>query len=525
MDINEALSILGLPATFSKAELDSAFNKLSIDAKKQGNSQQIAVLLRARNLAVKSDRVVADAEMPAHSREPKLALEYLSSTSKNVFVTGPGGTGKSHLLINLYNALKHRKVAVVAPTGTAAMRLDVPASTAHSFFKLGIEAGQSFADQTKMRPVEKMRFKVLDVLIFDEISMVNADFLDAINLKLQAARGNPKPFGGIQVFMFGDPLQLPPVPSTGNPLMEAKLAEKYPAGIWFFESEVYEDAGFEVLELRVNHRIKEADSSGAELIEMLRKLRRGDTSAATIDYFNQRLAKSVPGTSYITLVAENSQAIPINETNMDKILGETYEFKGTFEKAHPGSTMEPDWSKAVPEEILKVKVGAQVMFIKNDDQGGKLVDGRKVPRWANGHEGIVEKVDVQARTISVRHKQSGETYEVKMSAWEVPIHEARTKKLPNGANVETLEPVVQARYIQFPLKLAWALTIHKSQGQTYDNIMLEPKNIRNEGQAYVALSRATSYQGISLLSELKPEHIKVSVEAMIFMKNTNPIHF
>lgn len=525
MDILEARSLLGLGEQFTKAELDTAFVKLSAEAKVAKQTQKIALLSRARTILLRDGSVLPDSAEPDHVREPKLALKYLSTTNNNVFITGPGGNGKSHLLETLYNTIKDRAVAVVAPTGTAAMRLDVPASTANSFFKLGTHAGLSFQDHSKMSSVEKAKFKVLNLLIIDEVSMVNADFLDAINLKLQAARGDDKPFGGVQVFLFGDPFQLPPVPSTDDPLMEAKLAEKYPAGNWFFEAEVYDDGNFDVIELQVNHRVANADASGAELIEYLRKIRLGDTSAETLGYFNRRLGKEPDADTYVTLVPRNRDANPINDGAMAKLPGDEHSFPGVFEKTNPKSTMQAAWDKVIPDEVLIVKVGAQVMFIKNDDQGGKLIDGKKVPRWANGHEGVVTDVNVAAKTISVLHKPSGETYEVKTSAWDIPQHEASTKKLSHGANVETLVPVVQARYVQFPIRLAWALTIHKSQGQTYENMAFEPNGVTNAGQAYVALSRAKRLSGISLKSPLNATHIQVSPEAALFMKNCNPIHF
>lgn len=521
MDLEEARTLLGLGETFTKVDVDRAFASLTTNA----SPQEISKLSRARGILRRSDSLASPAEEPANIREPRLALEHLQTTKRNVFVTGPGGNGKSHLLEAFYKSGIGRVMAVVTPTGTAAMNLEVPASTAHSFFKLGTHAGLSFLDHSKMTSVEKAKFKILELLIIDEISMVNADFLDAINSKLQAARGNDKPFGGVQVFLFGDPYQLPPVPSSGDPLIEAKLAKKYPAGIWFFEAEVFDEADFEVIELRVNHRVNKASPSAGVLTEMLRNVRLGNTDAGTLAYFNARVNAPLQSSNYFTLVASNMAADPINNEGLSRLSGKEFVFDGVFERIHPKTTMQAEWGKVIPEEIFKVKVGAQVMFIKNDDQGGKLQQGKRVPRWANGHLGKVVSIDEKNQAIKVFHEPSGETYEVKTSAWDVVKHVPRTKKLAHGANVEALDPEVQARYIQFPLKLAWAQTIHKAQGQTLDNMALEPDGVINDGQLYVALSRVKSLEGLSLKSPITPRHIKVSKEAALFMSNCVKIHF
>jgi hypothetical protein len=502
-------------------EVDQAFSSLA----QKESPQVISQLSRARSILRKSEAVSAPTAEPDNIREPRLALEYLQKTKRNLFITGPGGNGKSRLLETFYQAGSDRAMAVVTPTGTAAMNLSVPASTAHSFFKLGTHAGLSFLDHSKMNSVEKAKFKILQLLIIDEISMVNADFLDAINLKLQAARGNDRPFGGVQVFMFGDPYQLPPVPNSGDSLMEAKLAAKYPAGIWFFEAEVFDQGDFEVLELRVNHRINKELPSAGVLTDMLRLIRLGNTNLETLAYFNSRVGAQLSTTNHFTLVARNSDAEPINEAGLSELPGNEFVFEGVFERTNPKSTMEAGWDQVPPEELFKVKVGAQVMFIKNDDQGGKLENGKRVPRWANGHLGRVESIDKIAKTIKVLHEPSGEYYEVRVSAWEVVQHIATTKKLAHGANVEALEPEIQARYIQFPLKLAWAQTIHKAQGQTLEHMALEPSGIKNDGQLYVALSRVRTLEGLSLKSPISPKHIKVSNEARLFMNNSTKINF
>jgi ATP-dependent exoDNAse (exonuclease V) alpha subunit len=523
MEAQEALDLLGLTQGFSRAELDGAAKELSLLAQANKQTQLMAKINKARKLLLSEmpAEPVIKAVETAREREPRLALDYLVKTKTNVFITGPGGCGKSYLLTDLIAAVKDRAVAVIAPTGTAAMNLKVKASTANSFFKMPTHDGLSFDDHTRMSPVEKSKFKALELLVIDEISMLSADFVDAIDLKLRAARRIDKPFGGVQVFMFGDPYQLSPVPAS-DPLMKIKLREKYPAGDWFFMSEAYEDGKFEVIELQVNHRVIDDD---VQLIENLRKVREGKDLENACAYFNKRVHKRPQESSYITLVAKHDVANPINSKEMDKLPGETTSFKGTFKLVAPDSKAVPKWEDVPIDETLELKVGAQVMFIKNDDQGGHIVAGKKVPRWANGHLGEVREINATAGLVKVFHLASGNIYEVKTSNWDLVRHEPTRKILDHGAIKDALDPTVQASYIQFPLRLSWALTIHKSQGKTLSSMVFDPTGVFAAGQTYVALSRVESIGGLGLVSPINPASIIVDRQVIQFMRDCTPIHF
>ena len=526
MKLQEALELLGLNEGFSRSELDNAFNERATVAQSNRQTQLLAQFSKARKLLLAEipEELPTPVAETEYEREPRLALEYLIKTKSNVFVTGPGGCGKSFLLTDLIATVKDRAVAVVAPTGTAAMNLKVKASTANSFFKMPTHDGLSFDDHTSMSPVEKSKFKALELLVIDEISMLSADFLDAIDLKLRAARRIDKPFGGVQVFMFGDPYQLSPVPAT-DPLMQVKLREKYPAGDWFFLADAYEDGQFEVIELRVNHRVKNKDGEGAELIQNLRKIRLGEDLDNACAYFNERVAKTPDDTAYLTLVARHDVAIPINAREMEKLPGETIKFEGSFKRVAPDSKALPKWEDVPIDEILELKVGAQVMFIKNDDQGGHIVDGKKVPRWANGHLGEVKEIQQESRIVKVLHIASGQIYEVKTSSWDLVRHEPTRKILGHGGVKDALDPTVQASYIQFPLRLSWALTIHKSQGQTLKSMVFDPSGVFAAGQTYVALSRVRSIEGLGLTAPIDKSKIFLDRQVIQFMRDSNPIHF
>jgi len=523
VEVTEALQLLGLTQGFSRAELDRAAKDIAELAQANRQTQLIANVGKARKvlLSLAAPEVLVGEDEPASKREPRLALDYLVKTKSNVFVTGPGGCGKSHLLTSLIAAVQDRAVAVVAPTGTAAMNLKVKASTANSFFKMPTHDGLSFDDHTRMSPVEKSKFKALELLVIDEISMLSADFVDAIDLKLRAARRIDKPFGGVQVFMFGDPFQLSPVPAS-DPLMKVKLREKYPAGDWFFMSEAYEDAKFEVIELRVNHRVVNED---VVLIDNLRKVRLGQDLENACAYFNERVGQKPKDSSYLTLVARHDVAEPINSKEMRKLPGETVSFSGTFKHVAPDSKAAPKWEDVPIDQVLNLKVGAQVMFIKNDDQGGHIVEGKKVPRWANGHLGQVREINQNSGIVKVLHIASDKVYEVKTSHWDLVRHEPTRKILEYGAVKDALDPTVQASYIQFPLRLSWALTIHKSQGQTLGSMVFDPNGVFAPGQTYVALSRVESIQGLGLVSAISPASIIIDRQVVQFMRDCKPIHF
>lgn len=519
MDLQQALTLLEVTQGYTRGDVDSSFKRLAENAKNSNRISEISKLMQARQFLINAIPTSAKANLGTPKlTEGDLVVEHVLKSNANTFITGPGGTGKSTILKRIVEGMKNKAVAVVAFTGVAAMH--VQGETVNSFFGLPGHSGLSYLKWNNLPPRDKARFQALDVLIIDEVSMLSADHLDALNNKLQAARRSEAPFGGVRVLLFGDPYQLPPVKDNKDQLMHEKLSAKYPMGMWFFEAHVYEDANFEVIELKTNHRAK-----GAEFIETLRLVRKGMASSDTIQYFNTRLGKEPPFETFTTIVSRNAEVDRINGEHLEAIDSPERVFEATVSWPNPNTRSGPiNWNKVTPEKELVLKVGAQVMFIKNDDQGGQLIDGERKLRWANGDQGTVQEMSEDGASLFIRVAE-GQTFKVQRSTWDDVRHFAVKKILPNGAQRDDLDPQINFRITQFPIRLSWAITIHKSQGQTYSSMKFDPSGAFEVGQTYVALSRATGLEAIGLLTPLEQNHIKVSPVIAHFLSNSNPISF
>lgn len=415
------------------------------------------------------------------SPEQQAVFERIEHTREHIFVTGRAGTGKSTILNHL-SFTTSKIIAVCAPTGVAA--LNVGGQTIHSLLRLPTGV---IADHDLDQPAElKKMLAAIDTLVIDEISMVSADLMDAIDRSLRQARGRRHdPFGGVQIIMFGDPYQLPPVPPR-DPDERHYFADTY-RSLWFFDAKVWGDTPLTVIELTEIHRQRDD-----RFKQILTAVRHGEVTEDMADELNAAGARPAPH-DVITLATTNATVARINSARLADIAGEPLkavaEINGEFrENTYPA------------DEVLQLKPGAQVMFLRNDPDG----------RWVNGTIGTVSRV---SGTVWVEVGDAGEEFEVEPTVWERHRYryDAETKKL---------EKEVVAEFEQFPLRLAWAVTVHKSQGHSYDAAIVDlgPRAF-SAGQTYVALSRVRTLDGLYLQRPLRPSDIIVDPNVARFMRD------
>ena len=423
--------------------------------------------------------------LPELSPEQAAVFAAIENGRDHIFVTGRAGTGKSTLLEHLA-AKTSKNLVICAPTGVAA--LNVGGQTIHSLFRLpiGVIADHAIDQGPELRKL----LGAIDTLVVDEVSMVNADLLDAIDRSLRQARQKPgDAFGGVQLVLFGDPFQLAPVP--GDPDERAYFADRY-RSMWFFDARVWDEAGLTIYELGTIHRQHEL-----EFKRLLTAVRHGAVTAEMAGRLNEVGARPAPAEGAITLATTNSTVTRINAAALARLPGRALtavaEVNGEF------------GGRAFPaDERLEVKVGAQVMFLRNDVGA----EGR----WVNGTIGEVVKI---SDTVTV--EVAGERHEVRPATWE-------RYRYSYSAATKTLHKDVVAEFTQFPLRLAWAVTIHKSQGKSYDAAVVDlgPRTFA-PGQTYVALSRLTALDGLYLTRPLRPSDIIVDERVREFMAGAAPV--
>jgi hypothetical protein len=423
--------------------------------------------------------------LPELSPEQAAVFAAIETTRQHIFVTGRAGTGKSTLLEHLsWNTSK--QLVICAPTGVAA--LNVGGQTIHSLFRLpiGVIADHEIDQSNELRKL----LNTIDTLVVDEVSMVNADLLDAMDRSLRQARQNRhEAFGGVQVVLFGDPYQLAPVP--GDPEERAYFADRY-ASMWFFDARVWDDTDLTIYELDTIHRQHEL-----EFKQLLTAVRHGEVTPEMGRRLNEVGGRPAPEEGAITLATTNSTVTRINGGALARLPGRALTAMAEVNGEFGGRAFPAD-------ERLELKVGAQVMFLRNDTGG----DGR----WVNGTIGEVVKI---ADTVTV--EVDGVSHEVLPSTWE------RFRYSYSPATKELRKDVV-AEFIQFPLRLAWAVTIHKSQGKTYHQAVIDlgPRSFA-PGQTYVALSRITELDGLYLTRPLRPSDVIVDDAVRRFMSRATAI--
>jgi ATP-dependent exoDNAse (exonuclease V) alpha subunit len=416
------------------------------------------------------------------SLEQAEVFQAIESTRQNVFVTGRAGTGKSTLLNHL-SWHTSKQIVIAAPTGVAA--LNVGGQTIHSLFRLpvGVIADHPIDQSDTVRKL----LNTIDTLVIDEVSMVNADLMDAIDRSLRQARQRPTDaFGGVQIVLFGDPYQLAPVPGDSD---ERAYFEDTYRSLWFFDAKVWREADLRIFELSEVHRQRDADFKF-----MLNAVRHGQVTAEIAGALNSMGARTAPDEGAITLATRNDSVNRINASALKRLSGRALTAQADITGDFGGRTYPAD-------QTLELKVGAQVMFLRNDSAG----EGG--PRWVNGSIGTVTRID---STVYV--DIDGEIHEVDPVIWEKYkySYDPATKKLTKN---------VVAEFTQFPLRLAWAVTIHKSQGATYERAIVDlGSRVFSPGQTYVALSRLTSLEGLYLTRPLRPNDIIVDPNVRRFMQ-------
>lgn len=413
----------------------------------------------------------------AQNKEMRLAWEFIEHTGKSIFLTGKAGTGKTTFLKTVVQQSSKRSI-VVAPTGVAA--INAGGVTIHSFFQLPLSPFVPSATMKSRFDFSKEKRKILssiDLLIIDEISMVRSDLLDAIDSVLRRFRKHDKPFGGVQLLMIGDLGQLTPVVTPDD----EQMLRPYYDTPYFFGSHALSLIDYVTIQLE--HVYRQQD---LQFLTILNHIRDGRPTDTDMQQLNSRYIPDFqPSDSegYIRLTTHNASADRYNETRMEQLPTKPIAYKadvdGTFpEYAYP----------TAPQ--LTLKVGAQVMFIKNDPSAEHL--------YYNGRIGNI--TELNASNVIVRCHDNGQTVKVEPQVWE------NTKYTLNERTKE-IESKIVGTFSQMPLRLAWAITIHKSQGLTFNHAIIDAQRSFAPGQVYVALSRCRTMEGMVLSSMLTPSAV------------------
>ncbi len=443
--------------------------------------------------------------METISNAAAYVLRFINQTQKSVFLTGKAGTGKTTLLREIINTT-HKNTVVVAPTGIAA--LNAGGVTIHSMFQLPFAAflpdvntdpyisensrfenRNTLSRHFKMNGAKRAVIQNMELLVIDEVSMLRVDIMDAMDFMLRKVRRNEMPFGGVQVLFIGDLLQLPPVIKNE----EWSVLQRYYRGKFFFHSHVIQQNP--PLYIELDKIFRQTDS---EFISVLNNLRNNTVTTNDLAILNQYVQpdfdfKKNPG--FITLTTHNAKADAINSTALEELDGEVYTFQPEIVGDFPDKIFPVD-------EQLKLKVGAQVMFVKNDLSFEK--------QYFNGKMGVIKSIS--PREIFVHFPEENKTIEVERYEW-------KNIRYYVDEMTKEIEEEILGTFTHFPIKLAWAITVHKSQGLTFDKAALDVSQVFLPGQAYVALSRLRSLKGLILLSTIQMNGISNDVDVMDYAQN------
>lgn len=447
------------------------------------------------------------AELDVQNTAFMQAVSFVNQTNRNIFLTGKAGTGKTTFL-RYIRQHSYKKMAVAAPTGVAAM--NAGGTTLHSLFWLPfglyieeyelawndddshIYNRRRLFGKVKLTKQRRALLQEIDLLVIDEVSMLRADTLDAIDAILKSVRRDARPFGGLQVLFIGDMYQLPPVVKERE---WAIMSQYYPTP-FFFDAKVLRAHPPLLLELKKIYR-----QSEQLFIDILNDIRNNCCSPAQLELLNRYYRPDFLPSSdepYITLTTHNHRADAINRRELDALPGKPIALKAKVSNDFPESLY--------PAEVeLELKIGAQVMFIRNDSGDER--------RYYNGKIGYVKHIDASGDALIVDFTDGSDAVEVKREAWE-------NIRYRYDKAEDKIEEEVLGTFAQFPLRLAWAITIHKSQGLTFDKAIIDAGGSFAAGQVYVALSRLRTLEGLVLYSRIPAHSIRTDQQVARFSSNT-----
>ncbi len=425
--------------------------------------------------------------------ELQLANDFIKHTGNNIFLTGKAGTGKTTFLHNLKENTPKRMI-ITAPTGVAA--INAGGVTLHSFFQMpfgpfvpGSEAQQQ--SQRHRFSADKINIiKSLDLLVIDEISMVRADLLDGVDAVLRRYKHKNQPFGGVQLLMIGDLHQLAPVVKDD----EWDLLKQYYDSVYFFSSNALQQT--QMISIELKHIYRQSD---AHFIELLNRVRDNRLDHDTLEALNTRYkpAFQADENNYITLTTHNRSANNINDKHLQKLGAEAFVFQADIEGDYP------EYNYPTAEKLI-LKQGAQVMFVRNDSSADKC--------YFNGKIGTITKIDKHSITVKCPDDES-----------EILVEKASWKNIKYALDAKSKEITeqVMGSFCQYPLRLAWAITIHKSQGLTFEHAIIDANAAFSHGQVYVALSRCKTFEGMVLSTPITRRSVKTDSTVAQFVQHAS----